>query len=136
MKNFTIYCHNTTGLSLNDENKKKMKEKLLIKNRNRDIIVIPESKCTQDLWIGATSGVNKFYFSGYEPYFAENGMRGVLGLVKKGNSIDVKKAIVLSPDVLRLDIEIGSNKLTIVGVYGTSSHDDPDFSINLRGHLA
>ena len=78
-----------------------MKAKLLTTNRNRDIIVIPESKCTQDLWIGATSGVDKFYLSGYEPYFAVNGMRGVLVLIKKGNGITVKETMVLSPDILR-----------------------------------
>ena len=38
--------------------------------------------------------------------------------------------------MLRLDLEIGPKKITIVGVYGTSSHDDPDFFINLRGYLA
>jgi len=86
------------------------------------------------MWIGATSGEDKFYLAGYEPYFAENGMRGVLILVRKG--IKVKEAKVLSPDILRIDIEIGPNKLTIVGVYGTSSHDDPNFFIRLRGHLA
>ena len=86
------------------------------------------------MWIGATSGEDKYYLAGYDPYLAENGMRGVLILVRKG--IKVKRAQVLSPDILRIDIEIGPNKLTIVGVYGTSSHDDPDFFINLRGHLA
>lgn len=78
----------------------------------------------------------KFYFSGYETHFTENGMRGVLSLINKGNGITVKKTIELSPDILRLDIELGPNKITIVGVYGTSIHDDPDFFINLRGYLA
>ena len=108
----------------------------MTKNNQRDVIVVPEAKCTNSVWIGATSGDSKFYFSGYDAHMIENGMRGILILIRKGKGIKVKQAIELSPDSLRLDLEIGTNKLTIVGVYGTSSHDDPDFFIQLRGHLA
>ena len=58
------------------------------------------------MWIGATSGEDKFYLAGYEPYFAENGMRGVLILVRKG--IKVKKhmfyPLTFSELILKLDL--------------------------------
>ena len=136
MKSLNVYLHNTTGLSLSDPIKKKLKEKILTKNNQRDVIVVPEAKCTNSVWIGATSGDSKYYFSGYDAHMIENGMRGILILIRKGKGIKVIQTIELSPDSLRLDLEIGTNKLTIVGVYGTSSHDDPDFFIQLRGHLA
>jgi exonuclease III len=109
--------------------------KILTHNKNRDVIIVPESKCTDSAWIGATSGISKYYTADYTSYLTENGMRGILILIKKGKGIKVKNVIELSPDILRVDLEIGPNKLTVVGVYGTSSHDDPDFFINLRGHL-
>jgi hypothetical protein len=58
----------------------------------------------------------------------------ILNKIKKGKGIKVKNVIELS-HILGVDLEIGPNKLTVVGVYGTSSHDDPDFFINLRRHL-
>ena len=109
--------------------------KILTHNKNRDVIIVPESKCTDSAWIGATSGISKYYTADYTSYLTVNGMRGILILIKKGKGIKVKNVVELSPDILRVDLEIGPNKLTVVGVYGTSSHDDPDFFINLRGHL-
>ena len=102
MKSLSIYLHNTTGLSLSDPIKKKLKEKILTKNNQRDVIVVPEAKCTNSVWIGATSGDSKFYFSGYDAHMIENGMR-VIQLPITKDKVSVVSA--LTTDIFYLEIQ-------------------------------
>ena len=137
MKNLTVFCQNIQGLSINEQNTKKseLKLSLLLANKKRDIIVITETKVTEKSWIQGTSRGSKYYCQGYNAFVQENGARGLIVLVRKVSGILVKNIKKVNLDIIRLDIEIGPNKLTIFAVYGTSSCDDPQFFINLRTEI-
>ena len=62
-------------------------------------------------------------------------MRGIIVLIRHGSNIYTNNKIILSQDILRLDLSNGVNKFTVFAVYGTSGYDDEQFFITLKGHI-
>ena len=86
--------------------------------------MITETKTSKSLWSEGTSRELKYYAAGYNAYVNENGMSGIIILIRHGSNLNMKNVYEISPDILMLDVSSGANHLSIFGVYGTSRFDD------------
>jgi exonuclease III len=80
--------------------KKIKKETKYISKGRRDIIVLKETKYTNEQWIAETGQDSKYYAKGYSAILPSNGLRGIIVLVKKSSGLNVKHSQIISLDII------------------------------------